>query len=143
MPRPVLSHFLADKISGTQVRRARTILLPFKKSSVRRIVMQCRRSYMSNRKALQICVCVLMIVSVHPYTVAQQRGVDVQPGSAAPRSLLASLHMPASPSQSLAWKRVLPEGSDALDGPVLFALVIRSSATPGSIPKIANNFTLS
>ena len=98
---------------------------------------------MSNRKALQICVCVLMIVSVHPYTVAQQRGVDVQPGSAAPRSLLASLHMPASPSQSLAWKRVLPEGSDALDGPVLFALVIRSSATPGSIPKIANNFTLS
>ncbi|HTD23621.1 MAG TPA: LamG-like jellyroll fold domain-containing protein [Terriglobales bacterium] len=39
------------------------------------------------------------------------------------------------------WQRT-PPSSKVLDGPVLYQIIIRSSATQGHIPKISNNFTL-
>lgn len=39
------------------------------------------------------------------------------------------------------WQRT-PPNSKVLDGPVLYQIIIRSSATQGHIPKISNNFTL-
>jgi len=39
------------------------------------------------------------------------------------------------------WQRTTPS-SKVLDGPVLYQIIIRSSATQGHIPKISNNFTL-
>ncbi|HLQ51069.1 MAG TPA: hypothetical protein VK129_06190 [Terriglobales bacterium] len=41
----------------------------------------------------------------------------------------------------LAWQRTSPTAQHP-DGPVLYQIIFRSSATPGSIPKIGNNFTL-
>src|SRR5260370_9163643 len=50
---------------------------------------------------------------------------------------LASLR----PRQQLIWRRVLPAAGQ-IDGPVLYTLIIRSSATPNHIPRIASNYTL-
>jgi hypothetical protein len=52
-------------------------------------------------------------------------------------ALMASLR----PSQELLWKRVSPTPQQP-DGPVLYQIIFRSSATPNVIPKISNNFTL-
>jgi hypothetical protein len=41
----------------------------------------------------------------------------------------------------LAWQRTSPAKGET-EGPVLYALIMRSSATPGSIPKISSNYTL-
>jgi hypothetical protein len=51
--------------------------------------------------------------------------------------LLASLR----PSQELLWKRVSPTPQQP-DGPVLYQIIFRSSATPGFVPKISSSFTL-
>jgi len=51
--------------------------------------------------------------------------------------LVASLH----PAQALRWQRTSP-GTNSLEGPVLYTIILRSSATPNSIPKIGNNYTL-
>ncbi len=45
------------------------------------------------------------------------------------------------PGRELVWQRTSPS-AEKPDGPVLYQILFRSSATPGSIPKIANNFTL-
>jgi len=45
------------------------------------------------------------------------------------------------PSQELLWQRVSPS-VEKPDGPVLYQILFRSSATPGSIPKISTSFTL-
>ncbi len=50
---------------------------------------------------------------------------------------LASLR----PRQQLIWRRVSPAAGQ-IDGPVLYTLIIRSSATPNHIPRIASNYTL-
>ncbi len=50
---------------------------------------------------------------------------------------VASLH----PPPDLVWQRTSPS-STALEGPVLYQIIFRSSATPGSVPKISNRFTL-
>src|SRR6516162_2044117 len=50
---------------------------------------------------------------------------------------LASLR----PGPQLRWQRVSPT-VEKPDGPVLYQILFRSSATPGSIPKISNSFTL-
>jgi hypothetical protein len=39
------------------------------------------------------------------------------------------------------WQRTSPNAK-SLDGPVLYQIIFRSSATPGHLPKISNNFTL-
>src|SRR5260370_20574664 len=41
----------------------------------------------------------------------------------------------------VAWQRT-SRSSKVLDGPVLYQIIIRSSATQGHIPKISNNFTM-
>lgn len=41
----------------------------------------------------------------------------------------------------LVWQRT-SSGSKTMEGPVLYALIIRSSATPNHIPRIAGNYTL-
>src|SRR5713101_1076392 len=51
--------------------------------------------------------------------------------------LLASLR----PAPGIVWQRVKTDDRP-LDGPVLYQIIFRSSATPGHIPRIANNFTL-
>jgi len=51
--------------------------------------------------------------------------------------LLAGLR----PQPELVWQRTSPNGK-ALDGPVLYQILFRSSATPRHLPKIAPNFTL-
>src|SRR5260370_10982377 len=45
------------------------------------------------------------------------------------------------PAKELVWQRTSPS-AEKPDGPVLYQILFRSSATPGSIPKIAGNFTL-
>jgi hypothetical protein len=40
-----------------------------------------------------------------------------------------------------AWQRISPDSKE-LDGPVLYQIIIRSSATPGHLPKISSRFTL-
>jgi hypothetical protein len=40
-----------------------------------------------------------------------------------------------------AWQRISPNTKE-LDGPVLYQIIFRSSATPGHLPKISNTFTL-
>jgi len=45
------------------------------------------------------------------------------------------------PQPELVWQRTSPN-SKALDGPVLYQILFRSSATPAHLPKIASNFTL-
>ena len=45
------------------------------------------------------------------------------------------------PNQELLWQRVSPN-AEKPDGPVLYLIIFRSSATPNSIPKISNTFTL-
>src|SRR5260370_10481870 len=51
--------------------------------------------------------------------------------------LLASLR----PAPGIVWQRVKTDDRP-LDGPVLYQIIFRSSATPGHVPRIANNFTL-
>ncbi len=58
-------------------------------------------------------------------------------GMAAAQTQLASLR----PHQELVWQRTSP-GTNSLDGPILYALIIRSSATPGNIPVISPAYTL-
>jgi hypothetical protein len=50
---------------------------------------------------------------------------------------VASLH----PDAGLRWKRLSPT-SERLDGPVLYTIIMRSSATANYVPKIAPNYTL-
>src|SRR5579864_6092320 len=50
---------------------------------------------------------------------------------------LASLR----PGQQMLWRRVSPAPGQT-DGPVLYTIIMRSSATPNYIPRIANNYTL-
>ena len=57
--------------------------------------------------------------------------------SALAQDKVASLH----PPPDLVWQRTSPS-STALEGPVLYQIIFRSSATPGSVPKISNSFTL-
>jgi hypothetical protein len=47
----------------------------------------------------------------------------------------------ASLRRALVWQRTSPT-PEQLDGPVLYTIIIRSSATPGNIPKISSNYTL-
>src|SRR5713101_4932817 len=45
------------------------------------------------------------------------------------------------PGHELLWRRTSPS-PEKPDGPVLYQIIFRSSATPGHIPMIAPNFTL-
>jgi hypothetical protein len=49
--------------------------------------------------------------------------------------------MTAGLRPELVWQRTSPK-SGSVEGPVLYQLIFRSSATPGNVPAIANNFTL-
>src|SRR5262249_50634321 len=46
-----------------------------------------------------------------------------------------------NPGPALRWRRVSPT-ADRLDGPVLYTIIIRSSATAGYVPQIAPKYTL-
>src|SRR5437016_2947167 len=50
---------------------------------------------------------------------------------------MAALH----PPKGLVWQRT-EASTNTPDGPVLYQILFRSSATPGAIPKISSNFTL-
>ena len=52
---------------------------------------------------------------------------------------VASLHR--TQNEDVAWQRTSPNAKN-LDGPVLYALIFRNSATVGAIPKISPTFTL-
>src|SRR5579859_8050384 len=52
-------------------------------------------------------------------------------------SEMASLH----PQAGLRWQRVSPTAQQP-DGPVLYTIIIRSSATANFVPKISANYTL-
>jgi hypothetical protein len=90
---------------------------------------------------------VLMVAAAVSTAVAQMRR-EVSPvapsfmsasnrGASARPVLLASLR----PTPGLVWQRVRTP-DQPLDGPILYQIIFRSSATPGHIPRIANNFTL-
>jgi hypothetical protein len=49
--------------------------------------------------------------------------------------------MMAGLRSELVWQRTSPKSGSA-EGPVLYQLIFRSSATPGNVPAIASNFTL-
>src|SRR6516162_1507521 len=68
----------------------------------------------------------LSLIAVSLLNAAEPHAVEV-----------ASLH----PSSHLVWQRVRP-AEGGLDGPVLYTIIMRSSATPNNIPKISNNYTL-
>ena len=54
---------------------------------------------------------------------------------------MAQTEMASLQQHALMWQRTSPS-EQQLDGPVLYTIIIRSSATPNNIPKISNNYTL-
>jgi hypothetical protein len=76
------------------------------------------------------CVSVLFVLTVSLYgQLSRQLG-------AAPTQI-AGLHS----GSTLLWHRTSPSAGNT-EGPVLYQIIFRSSATPGSIPKISSTFTL-
>ena len=90
---------------------------------------------------------VLIVMALVSHVAAQMSPSPVRPvapfapayGGAAPAKpfLLASLR----PNPRLVWQRV-KSVDHPLEGPILYQIIFRSNATPGHIPRIANNFTL-
>src|SRR5579859_1666553 len=82
------------------------------------------------------------IAQMRPSFVAPSTTVQVSPFAPASRAfakpfLLASLR----PAPGIVWQRV-KTADKPLEGPVLYQIIFRSSATPKHIPRIADNFTL-
>src|SRR6266852_6863294 len=93
---------------------------------------------MLKRMQLRILVLFATLLVTAGNAVPQQPAPSAETGNRNPRNiLLASLR----PGQELLLKRVSPS-AEKPDGPVLYQIIFRSSATPGSIPKISNTFTL-
>ncbi len=74
---------------------------------------------------------------VAPQTEAQATPFTLASHASAKPFLLASLR----PAPGIVWQRV-KSADKPLEGPVLYQIIFRSSATPKHIPRIADNFTL-
>jgi|SRR5579859_1707870 len=80
------------------------------------------------RAQRSVLLLMLSLTAVSLLNAAQPNAVEV-----------AGLHS----SSQLVWQRVRSAGTGGgLEGPVLYTIIIRSSATPNNIPKISNNYTL-
>jgi len=101
-------------------------------------------------KPANIVVLLTVVLLLTTPSVAQMRSrlvappieVQVSPFTMASRAsakpfLLASLR----PAPGIVWQRV-KTADKPLEGPVLYQIIFRSSATPKHIPRIADNFTL-
>ncbi len=75
---------------------------------------------------LLITLCLLSLAGLS-YTAGAQ--------AVNPPTMMAGLR------SELVWHRTSPK-TGSVEGPVLYQLIFRSSATPGNVPAIANNFTL-
>jgi len=71
------------------------------------------------------------------YLLSLLAGLSCAAGAQAanPPTMMASLR------PEPVWHRTSPKTGE-VEGPVLYQIIFRSSATPGNVPKIANNFTL-